>query len=131
MNKNQILNVTLIIVGALLVFHFGIFFKLIPYEIVWGGRLQNDQEMFVFESISIILNLVLGLLLLVKARKISVKISHKFINAGLWVYFGLFVLNTFGNVLAETTFEKFFAIITILLCFNLWMIIKVKSPKQY
>lgn len=129
MNKNQILNITLIIVSALLVFHVGIFFKIIPYEIVWGGRLQNNNEMYLFESISILLNVILGLLLLVKGKKIPVTISHKFINAGLWFFVGLFALNTVGNLLAETTFEKFFSIITILLCYNLWMIIKDKSPE--
>lgn len=33
----------------------------------------------------------------------------------LWVFFILFLLNTVGNLLAKTTFEKWFALVTLLL----------------
>lgn len=127
MKTNKLETLTLGIVGALLLFHFGIVLKIIPYEIVWGGKLQSDQEMYVFESISIALNIILGLLLLVKVNLITVGIAEKGINFGLWVFIGLFALNTIGNLLAETTFEKFFSIVTSFLCISLWMIVKRKS----
>lgn len=128
MKTNKLEKITIGIVGTLLLFHFGIVFKIIPYEIVWGGRLQSDQEMYVFESISIALNLLLALLLLAKVNLIAVNLPEKVINFGLWAFVGLFALNTIGNLLAETTFEKFFSIATIYLCISLWMIIKRKAP---
>lgn len=128
MKTNKLEKITIGIVGTLLLFHFGIVFKIIPYEIVWGGRLQSDQEMYVFESISIALNLLLALLLLAKVNLIAVSLPEKVINFGLWAFVGLFALNTIGNLLAETTFEKFFSIVTIYLCISLWMIIKRKAP---
>ena len=128
MKTNKLEKITLSIVGTLLLFHFGIVFKIIPYEIVWGGRLQSDQEMYVFESISIALNLLLALLLLAKVNLIRVSLPEKVINFGLLAFVGLFALNTIGNLLAETTFEKFFSIVTIYLCVSLWMIIKRKTP---
>lgn len=128
MKTNKLEKITIGIVGTLLLFHFGIVFKIIPYEIVWGGRLQSDHEMYVFESISIALNLLLALLLLAKVNLIAVSLPEKVINFGLLAFVGLFALNTIGNLLAETTFEKFFSIVTIYLCISLWMIIKRKAP---
>jgi len=48
---------------AVLLFHLSIILKIIPYEITWGGRLKNDSEMYVFETISIVINLFLFLIL--------------------------------------------------------------------
>ncbi len=130
MKIDSILNLTLLICSTLLVFHFGIVFKFIPYEIVWGGRLENDQQMYVFEGISIVLNTLLIILLLLKSNKINVSVPIKIIHAGLWAFVGLFALNTVGNLLAETTFEKFFAILTLLLTVNLWIILKKASSSK-
>lgn len=130
MKKETILNLTLIICSSLLVFHFGILFKIIPYEIVWGGRLTSDEQMYMFEGISITLNSLLIILLLLKSQRIKVSVPIKIVHAGLWAFFGLFALNTIGNILAESTFEKFFSIVTILLTVNLWMIIKGKENED-
>lgn len=124
MNRKRAINLTLILVGALTFFHLGILIKIIPYDITWGGRLENDQQMYAFEAFSLMLNLLFGLLLLVKAEKISLKLPQKLVNGGLWMFFGLFALNTVGNIIAETTFEKFFTIVTVLFCVNLWVILR-------
>jgi hypothetical protein len=42
---------------AALILHFLILLKIIPYDIAWGGRLQSDQEMYTFETFSIIISL--------------------------------------------------------------------------
>ena len=39
-----------------IVFHLLVIIQIIPSSIVWGGRLTNQQELFIFESISIVLN---------------------------------------------------------------------------
>ncbi len=73
MKRNQIENKTLkylkilITISILaLCFHLLILIKLIPYEITWGGRLKNDNEMYVFEIISISINLFFIYVLLQK-----------------------------------------------------------------
>jgi hypothetical protein len=48
----------LIILSFLLVLHFCIILKLIPSKIVWGNRLKSDKEMYRFEIISIIINII-------------------------------------------------------------------------
>lgn len=97
---------------AIILFHLGIVFKFIPYNIAWGGRLQNDSQMYVFEAFSILVNLFLIWILLMKGNMVSYKFSDRFIRIVLWMFLVLFVLNTIGNIFAVTTFEKFFAVLT-------------------
>jgi hypothetical protein len=92
--------------------HFLILFKIVPYHLVWGGRLKNDMEMYIFEVVSISVNIFLSLILIANLGVIKHKFMNSCIRWVLWAYFVVFVLNTVGNVLAKTTFEKLLAIVT-------------------
>ena len=65
---------------AVILFHVCIILKIIPYDIAWGGRLTNDAEMYVFETISILINIFLSIILLMKDNIIEYKFSAKVIN---------------------------------------------------
>ncbi len=112
---------------SVILFHICIIIKLIPYNIAWGGRLSNDNEMYVFETISIIINLFLAWILSMKSNLVKSKFTDKTINTILWIFFGIFILNTVGNVFARTTFEKFFAVLTGLSAILIWKILKQKK----
>ena len=115
------------LLAAVILFHIAIIAKVIPYNIAWGGRLQNDQEMYVFETMSILINAFLGLVLLMKASYIKFRFRGKAINIILWIFLVLFVLNTIGNLFAKTNFEKSFAVLTFVFAILIWMILKSKS----
>ena len=115
------------LLAAVILFHIAIIAKVIPYNIAWGGRLQNDQEMYVFETMSILINAFLGLVLLMKANYIKFRFREKAINIILWIFLVLFVLNTIGNLFAKTNFEKSFAVLTFVFAILIWMILKSKS----
>lgn len=115
MNPKIAIKIILAVVVAVTIFHFSILLKIVPYEITWGGRLKSDEEMYVFETISLLINFYLGLVVLIKGRYIAQFLSPKIVTVSLWMFAGLFALNTLGNVMAETTFEKFFAIVTLIL----------------
>ncbi len=114
---------------TVVLFHLSVVLKIIPYEITWGGRLKNDTEMYVFESISILTNLLLFLVLLIKGNYLTEIVPMKIVNIILWIFFFLFGLNTIGNILAETTFEKFFALLTLAASVLIWLILK-KDKKR-
>lgn len=97
---------------AIAVFHCLILVKVIPYEITWGGRLENDQAMYVFESVSLLINGFMIYVLLGQGKLISFGLSDKMNRFFLWVFAVLFALNTVGNILAKTNFEKTFALVT-------------------
>jgi membrane protease YdiL (CAAX protease family) len=124
---NKTLNSIQIILGMLLmvtVFHFFIMVKLIPYDIAWGGRLKNDTEMYIFEAISILINLFLISIVSIKGNYLKLRVNEKVINSILWIFFILFLLNTIGNLLAKTNFEKIFSVLTLILALLIWNILK-------
>lgn len=127
MKNNLSLKLFLGLLSAVIVFHVCIIVKIIPYAIAWGGRLHNDSEMYVFEFVSIGVNLFLGFVLLMKSHYLKFYFKEKIVNFILWFFFGLFVLNTIGNLFAKTTFEKFFSILTLLSAILIWKVLKGKD----
>jgi hypothetical protein len=122
-SKNSI-KIFLGLLFSVILFHICIIIKLIPYNIAWGGRLSNDNEMYVFETITILINLFLAWILSMKGNLVRFKFTDKTINTILWIFFGIFVLNTVGNILAKTNFEKFFTVLTGLSAILIWNIVK-------
>lgn len=112
------------------VFHLFIIAKIIPYDVVWGGRLKADNEMYSFEVISIFINLFLISILLMKGSYLKFQINKKIINIVLWIFFFIFILNTIGNVLANTTFEKLFSILTLISSLLIWNILMKKEQQK-
>ena len=106
-NKNTI-RLLVGLLSLVIIFHFLILVKIIPFGIAWGGRLKSAEEMYVFESISIALNLFLIWILSLKSKNVK----SKLINFALWIFFVVFSLNTIGNLVAHTNFEKGFSVLT-------------------
>lgn len=127
MNINTQIKIFLGLLFFVIIFHICIIMKIIPYNIAWGGRLTNDNEMYVFESISILINLFLSWLLLMKGEFVQFKFPDNTVNLILWIFFGLFILNTVGNIFAKTNFEKLFALLTGLSALLIWNILKHKK----
>ncbi|MBC5993298.1 hypothetical protein [Pontibacter cellulosilyticus] len=129
MNKITAVNILLWLIAAITVFHLSILLKLVPYEITWGGRLKSEAEMYAFESISIAVNLFLGFVLMIKGGYVRQILPLKMVNAILWIFLVIFTLNTIGNIVAETYFEKFFALVTVSFSILIWVILN-KGKKQ-
>lgn len=124
MNRIKYINILITISTLATIFHLLILFRVIPFEITWGGRLKTVEEMYVFETISILINSFFIFILLQKGEFIRYFLGKKTVTLILWVFFAIFVLNTIGNVFAETYFEKFFTILTLLNAILLWLINK-------
>ncbi len=132
MNLKTSINILLSLLIAVIIFHLCVITKVVPYDIAWGGRLQNDSEMYTFESISILIILFLGLILLMKGHYVKFRFQNKTINLILWIFLALFLINTVGNIFAQSNFEKLFAGLTFLFAILIWIILKTKpitSPK--
>ena len=108
---------------AVILFHLLILAQIIPYNIAWGGKLANVQEMYMFEIISLAINTLLLWVVLQKAGWRRQVLSHRFIQIVLIVFAVLFTLNTLGNLMANNWIEKVFGtVLTTLLawlCLNL------------
>lgn len=86
-------------------FHLLVISQIIPYKFVWGGRLKSVEEMIQFELISITLNALFLLFMLIIHGTIKVKLHPILSKTVLLLMFGLFSLNTLGNLLAKSTTE--------------------------
>jgi uncharacterized membrane protein len=127
MSPKTAIKIMLRMLIVIIFFHLSIILKIVPYEISWGGRLKTDAEMYIFETISILINLFLCAILLIKGEYIREFISMKIINITLWIFLVLFVLNTIGNILAKTNFEKFFTLWTLTSVILIWIILCEKK----
>lgn len=130
MNANTATKIILFILATTVAFHVLIVVKVIPYHIAWGGRLQSDQDMYAFETVSILVNVFLALVLCIKASYLKLNLPNKLINFILWCFLILFLLNTIGNIIAVTAFEKFFSIVTLALAYLIWVILKPRKNLQ-
>lgn len=113
LDTKKMIKALIIIYSIITVFHSCILLKIIPYDITWGGRLQNDQEMYVFETASIAINLFLIWILLMKGDFVTYKFPVKVIHIILWIFVVVFALNTVGNIFAKTILEKAFTLLTL------------------
>lgn len=127
MKAQTAIQLTLYLIGAVLLFHLTILTKVIPYEITWGGKLKNDVEMYVFEVISITINIFLGLVVIIKGERLPAFIPMKVVNIILWAFFFLFILNTIGNIFSKTLIEKSLAIVTLFFSYLLFIILKKRN----
>ena len=100
-----------------LLFHMLVILKIVPYKYVWGSRLKSDREMYRFEIISLVINAFLLLVVLVQANYLGIDISKNVLKTILWIMAGLFLLNTFGNIISKNKTEKYvFTPITFIMC---------------
>lgn len=92
-----------------MIFHVAALLQIIPYQYLWGGRLSSLEEMYVMETVSLLVN---GFFLWSSIRYL------RYLNQGLvpiWIrlvfcFIGfIFLLNTIGNLVAFTNLETLLA----------------------
>ena len=106
----------LILLSLFLLLHFTILIKIIPYNLIWGGRLKTDKEMYRFEIFSILTNSLFVIVVLVQANFMTIDMPKKIITYILWLMTGLFLLKTLGNAISKNKLEqRLFTPATILL----------------
>ena len=122
-SQKQAINSMIALLSVVLLFHLSVLLQFIPYTIVWAGKLNNLQEMRVFESVSLLLGTFNMVVFLLKGNYIKHKIPMKIINAIIWFFVFLFSLNTVGNLFAKSDFELYvftpLTFISALLCLRI------------
>lgn len=117
------INAMLVILSMVIFFHVLVLIQIIPYSIVWAGKIDNIKEMQVFELVSIIINTLMIIVIAIKGNYIKWKVSLKLINALLWLFVVLFSFNTIGNLFAKSSFETVvftpLTLIMAILCFRI------------
>mgnify|MGYP000356730809 FL=1 len=128
MSKKVALISTVFILGTILIFHLLIFTEQIPYDKVWAGKLNSVEEMKKFEMFSILINIFILMILLVKFRQIKLDKRNKVIDTLIWGFAIFFALNTIGNLFSKNIIELIFGTLLTLVLSVLCILI-VKKEK--
>ncbi len=100
-------NALLIIFILVMIFHVLVLIGIIPFEIVWGGRLKSREEMIPFEITSIVLNSVMLGIVAMQAGILKVNVKPVVLRIAFWCMFVLFAINTIGNIFSNNELERF------------------------
>lgn len=129
--QKQALNLMISLLTAVVLFHVLVLIQVIPYSIVWAGRINDVAEMRKFETISILINVFFLITLLLKSKSLKSNIPGRWQNIIIWFFTVLFGLNTIGNLFAESSFELYvftpLTFIFTLLCLRI--VLEKKNPK--
>ena len=119
-----IFNTIVIFIEALIVL------KLLPYNIIGGGRFENYSYTFITAFASIIILLFEIIFIIIVQKYNGNGKSNLFIKIILWIIFSYLCINLIGNILSKTLFEKFFmGIICVIQLINI--IIIINENKKY
>ena len=126
--RNSAITIMIGILSLVLIFHFSVLFEIIPYTIVWAGKINSIDEMRVFEVISILINSLLIVVLIAKKKNIRNQVTNNIVNLFIWIFVFLFAINTIGNLFATSLIELILGtsltFISSLLC---WIIVRNNS----
>lgn len=124
LSQKKAIKVMIGLLITVLLFHFLVLFQVIPYAIVWAGKIHTIRELVQFETVSITVNLLMLWVFLLRGQFIKNRLSGKILNGIIGLFAIVFALNTIGNLFAETVFEKVvftpLTFISVLLC--IWII---------
>ena len=107
------------------IFHVLVLLQIIPYDIVWAGKITCTEDMYVFESISLLINVFLLRVVTKKLNNLKKGTTNKSIDLILWVFVVVFGLNTIGNFCATTVIEFVLGtILTGISAYLCWVLVK-------
>ncbi|PJZ84844.1 hypothetical protein [Leptospira harrisiae] len=116
-------KILIVLFSITMIFHITALLQIIPHQYLWGGRLSSVEEMYVMESVSLLVN---GFFLWVSFLYIRY-VNQRLVPLWIRIVFGfvgiIFLLNTIGNLVAVTDLETLLAtpVTTFLtvICFSL------------
>lgn len=86
MSKKIAIKIMFGLLGAVLIYHFLIFFEFIPYDKVWAGRLKSVEEMKTFETFSILVNVFMITVMIIKYQNLQNQNPNRIIDILIWVF---------------------------------------------
>lgn len=127
-SKSIAAKLMLILLSVVIAFHISVLIGVVPYTIVWAGKLKSLEEMYLFESISIGLNLFLMAVILQRFRFLRPMVKDGMLDFILWIFVLIFSLNTVGNLFSKSTIELILGttltLVSALLC---WVMVRKEA----
>ena len=90
----------------LMVMHVLILARVIPYEVVWGGSIKDETQLYVFEISALIINGLFFIITAIKLGHIRAPGLWRVADIGMWIVFAYFAMNVIGNLSSGVSWEK-------------------------
>ncbi len=117
--------VVFLLLGVLL-FHSLVLGGVIPYSIVWGGRLNSTAQMVAFELVSLVVNSGIIMIVLHRLGRLHI-FKPGMVTILLYLLSVVFLLNTVGNLASASYWEKMiFTPLTALLAVGMFFLARSK-----
>lgn len=131
LNKKNILILFLITFLFVFIFHALVLFRVIPFSIVWGGKLKTVENMQKMEAISLSVNALILVFVLSELGVLRKKCPSNLAKFIYLVLLNLFIFNTIGNLFSESNLEKIiFTPITLALSVMSFILLFRKESKN-
>lgn len=106
---------TIAILFLVTVFQLCVMVGLLPYDMVWGGRIKNSEEMVGLVMVSILINMFSATVVLIKANRFLPKLKS-IANLLIFLLPVLYFFGIIGNAMSTSAIERaIFVPITIVL----------------
>lgn len=93
------------LLSCIVLFHLLVLSGVVPFSLVWGGRLKSPSQMYLFETVSLTINLAVIAIVAIRGGYIRPYLPRKVVTFLLWVLVILFTLNAAGNLFSEHKLE--------------------------
>ena len=110
-----------------LVFGFLAVVGVVSSKYVWGGRVTDRNQLVMFELATLVVNCLILWVIAMRVGFLKARLSAKFIRYILIFLMLVMILNTLGNIAAQTTVEKLFAIPTLISAIGFYILASRKS----
>ena len=103
-------NILLAALGLLAIFHVLVLLRVVPADIVWGGRIQGvPSNLVTLETIALLVTLLFFVIIAAKTGYVQAGRLPGAVNFGVWLIFAYLILNTLGNLASGISFETLIA----------------------
>jgi len=93
------------IIGLAIAIHLLFFVGWVDSKYLWGGRFQDQYQILMMEGVSMVFLLIAFVLVLIQDKAVLQSKANRLVTIGLWIFSGLLLLNTVGNMMAATLAE--------------------------
>lgn len=99
-------NLLLALLALLTLFHVLVILGVLPYDQTWGGFIEDESQVIVYEGFAIVSTLIFMLIVAIKLNYIRIKKLKKAADIGIWVMGVFFTLSFIGNLMAKGELER-------------------------
>ncbi len=90
----------------LVAIHIMLLLRVIPYEVVWAGNIEDTSMLAVHETSALAITGIFLVVVAIKLGHVEAPRLKRAANLSMWIVFAYFAMSIIGNVTSEVSWEK-------------------------